>query len=915
MAPKSDNLPFVGRQAELQKFREMLDSRDTPWLMWVIGPAGQGKSKFLEECLDECRNRKLTNSEIIDFFSDNLRTRVGILRELAIRFSVNDKALQTSIKAYENEVRRGENADEAVVNHALNEIEDNLVNALRRIRRIPIVLLVDTIEEMAEGLGDWFFEKLLPKLHPNICVVAGGRNIPLSQSSIKRLLGPKPHYLKLKPLSDKDVKSYLYRMEVALSGDAFKMFYRLTYREKGDSQPLLVGLAAKALKDDVFKEDDLLKITPKEFEEQLVLEPHRSDTPENFVILHLAHAYHGYTPNMLSHVYSLEKLGSKTYEQFLKGLKKFPYIKQYSETGITRLHDYVRERIVIGRWKIEDPDFAYRASLSSGLAAYFEKRIELIKAKKDATGNINELDALQLQRLYHLLFADRERAYGLLWDLLDVSWHAYKFDYMNSLLDMAHNVNEILKTTNKRMFDEVLESLEYAARAWMTLETFDTEKTIALCDKVLNDKAGVRRLKLTALVAKATALGRKGEYDKPIEMLREAFADYEDLLAIARAAENDDVEARASLHTEHGISTVHGILPERYLILNTIGVFLRRKGQFDLAKQEFEKSFDLSHAEGDIRWQASAATQIGTSVRYEGDIAAAYDRIYQGLALRRKLNQKGQIAFSLQALGMLQRDDGKERDARKNLNEALVLWQSLKAEGYYASVYRNLGWVEYLDQNYDAAEKYYQQAEGIYSKLNQNREISNLRYKQGMLWLQKGLRSREPARTKNLKSTSDIFTESIRLGRSTFEYLYVVLSLVGLARLALVQGKYKDISKLEEQIKQFEQEGYHFEPAYADLEEVLGMVAERKSSQGSKINYNLFDEATDHYCKMFVYLARFSSTRYRQRREFLREWLPSLADDLRHRACKRLIECWKSHPDLAENHPGFIATVKAMDDL
>src|SRR5688572_11620756 len=126
MMPNSYDLPFVGRESERQKFRDMLEAQDAPWLMWVIGPAGQGKSRFLETCLDECTARGLTHSGIVDFFSDNLRTRVGILRDLALRFKVKDKALQTSIKLYENEVKKGESADGAAVNHALSEIEDNL---------------------------------------------------------------------------------------------------------------------------------------------------------------------------------------------------------------------------------------------------------------------------------------------------------------------------------------------------------------------------------------------------------------------------------------------------------------------------------------------------------------------------------------------------------------------------------------------------------------------------------------------------------------------------------------------------------------------------------------------------------------------------------------------------------------------
>ena len=84
--------------------------------------------------------------------------------------------------------------------------------------------------------------------------------------------------------------------------------------------------------------------------------------------------------------------------------------------------------------------------------------------------------------------------------------------------------------------------------------------------------------------------------------------------------------------------------------------------------------------------------QAGIAYRAEGQMAQAHDRIYQGLALRKKNGQRGREAFSINALGMLQRDEGHLDKARVSFNEAYNIWKTLRAEVDMAFVSRNLGW-------------------------------------------------------------------------------------------------------------------------------------------------------------------------------------------------------------------------------
>jgi len=914
MATKSDSLPFVGRLDELRKFHEMLESRDVPWLMWVVGPAGQGKSKFLEACLEECEERKIRHSGIVDFFNDGLRTRWGVLSELAKRFKVEDDlGYKNAFSQYQTEVTKGDLADADVLQFSLNQIEDALINAIRPKRSgKPRVIIVDTVEEIVESLGQWFFEKFLTKLYPHFVVVAGGRKVPTVGEDTSVWKGKPPYLCTLTGFSLENVRQYL-QEDGLLTDEMQGCLTKLHQLTERGGQALLVALACLALRENRLTPKDLSNISESDFLKKLVIDPHSEKIFENFVILELAHVYHGYTPETLKISHTLGQLEAKSYESFLEKLVRFPYIKYHEDTGATRLHDYFRERLTEDLWTVNDPEIKTRIDISHHLANYFEEKIQ--KHTNNGASESPELDTLRHQWLYHLLFSDRERAYGELWELMDTSWHAYKYDYMDSLLNMAQDVNKALSLVGK--FDIILDRLEKSARVWMGLEIFwDAERTIKIADEVLEDSGGVRRLELTAKVAKATALGRLGKYDEGVIMLREAYQGYNDLLQVAQKAETGDKSAIETMRSEHGIATVHGILPERYLILNTIGVLLRNRGYFDEALKEFEQSYELSHAEGDKTWQASAVTQIGTVLRYKGEYALAYDSIHRGLALRKKAGQRGREAFSINALGMLQRDDGQLDKARDSFNEALNIWKSLRAEIDMASAMRNLGWIDYKEGKYELAEQHYDQANEIYLRKGLSRELSNLRQKQGALWIAKaGVSKNKVERLRCLEKAEILLQEGLKLGDEHNQPLYCALSLVDLCKVSELREEYEKIPQWEKRLRKYEKEGFHFEPTYADLEEILGKISERESIKDGDAHNKLFDDATDHYCQMFVYLARYFPIKYRQKREFLRQWLPSLPDKLRHRACKRLIECWQSHPGLAKDHPGFVRTVQAMEDL
>lgn len=263
-------------------------------------------------------------------------------------------------------------------------------------------------------------------------------------------------------------------------------------------------------------------------------------------------------------------------------------------------------------------------------------------------------------------------------------------------------------------------------------------------------------------------------------------------------------------------------------------------------------------------------------------------------------------------------DDGRLREARESFSEALTIWRELEAVRDLASCLVNIGWVDYLDSQYDQAEHNFEEAHDIYQALSLRRELPDLHYKQGMLKVAQAKEVGDlPERTDYLLQAEGYFQAGIEIGRTHQEMLPITLCLIGLCRIAEMRGEYDRISVWAEEIKQFKEQGYRFDPVYAELEQVLGDVAfQQAPQQAEQWDIQLFDQATDHYCQMFLYLVRHSPHLYRRQREFLRRWLLQLPQIWLQRAAERLIDCWEQQPDnLAINHPGFIRTIKLISGL
>ena len=160
---------FVGREAELQVFRRMLDSpHKEKRVLYVSGPGGNGKTVLLKTMINEAKNKDniLVVEELIDFHSTDYRHIDGIqnkIVEVIDHFTSIQKNFGDVFLEYKSP--KGDTSE--TFHRCLQKfcLEHSLV------------LAFDTLERLGQVASDWLFRADIGGLQvPGlICIVAGRR--------------------------------------------------------------------------------------------------------------------------------------------------------------------------------------------------------------------------------------------------------------------------------------------------------------------------------------------------------------------------------------------------------------------------------------------------------------------------------------------------------------------------------------------------------------------------------------------------------------------------------------------------------------------------------------------------------------------------------------------------------------------
>lgn len=917
----SQTKPLVlGRRAERQTIRALVESQDSPWLLWITAPAGSGKSRLLEAAMDDFGTADYLSSGLFDFFTDGLRTRDGILVNLAQRFEVYEGRFAAEKEAYDRAIRTNDSLARVF---ALRQMEAELIAALKdRFARVKRGLIfADTVELVARSsVGNWFFADFLPRLSPNVAVIAAGRQLPEKAHLDLSESGDAAPPMVLGGLNKSDIGDLL---EARLPGqfdapadpDFIDHCHSITDGDEG-GQALLIDMIANRINEEsspklgeTLSRHEVMSFTSEQLREQLVDATMRLDSEEGNIILWMTHADHGFDEAMLRHLRSAEDLGTDNYEGFLNSLKPLPCIRFHDDTGVVRVHDYFRDRARDNVWLDQDPDYFTRSEISSKLATYFADKLAALPEDSFSP----ERDRLTQQWLYHLLFANRQQGYAASWKALGEAWHIGRTDFMHDMLEMMSRVNEMVPTRSGE--PQVLRRIIEAVEARMlSNDSSAREKVVELADNVIGDDLIPDRIRYSAMTSKGIALGGTKETAEANESLSAALAGLSDLFEMERATHDGNAKARELWDQELGLVDSEDLRQERYRILNTMGVNERLRGFYDKALELFKESYLLSLMEGDMFWNAAAASQIGTVLRYQGKIPDAIDWLRKGLSLREQLGLASQVGHSMHAYGQLYRDTGNLQKARQSFQEELSIFNEIDWSPGIARALTELGWVETLSGNFDRAEECFQKA----SELNINDIKPSLSEKYGRMLLSKAMESDVPTERESLlDQAQQVLRQGVEISGDMDRQLYAVLCMAALVRIAHMRGDDNALDQWAKEISLLRDEGYHFDWAFAEMEEVYfkRLFSQAHRPDGS-LDDNIVREAAEHFLRMFAHLAKHSPIQYREKREDLGEWLNSLPQSLREDVGLWLIHAWREQPDeLAERHPGLIRTVKIACDF
>lgn len=227
---------LVGRKRELAGVEAALDARGTPYLLYICGPGGIGKTRFVEEVLSGCSHRPgfRVAAEIVDLYHTRTHTVEGLTRELK-RVLARDRG---EFQRFEKDYNRlqglfmtGVPTDVDIHEQRLR-VGDAFIADLKDLaRKHRVVLALDTAERLlpqadptAEPLGlgqeyphvwAWLMERFLPALVEiqDIVVLLAGRPDPaLVLKDIQGIAGLEGEAVTLQGLDEGEVEAYVEEM-------------------------------------------------------------------------------------------------------------------------------------------------------------------------------------------------------------------------------------------------------------------------------------------------------------------------------------------------------------------------------------------------------------------------------------------------------------------------------------------------------------------------------------------------------------------------------------------------------------------------------------------------------------------------------------------------------------------------------
>lgn len=664
--PTQSKSLFVGRQAEMEFFDQVLRGDRPEWMIHLRADGGAGKTRLLQKFREHVLRQEpfFVATELIDFYNTEFQTEIGLLAEMARQlgnehFATFADMLEEFQEIAKRQPEPGERQD------ALNRLTDAFVADYEALLEgsTRMLLLFDTTEQLHHA-APYLLDTLLPRLHQletdqedsaalthpakTIAVLAGRRPLPARELSGQLVT------LELPALTLAEMRSFFEegRLDVFANESEAETLY-----ERTGGRPLWIALSYDWLANEIGTLHELLSLE-EPFGLKLVGWLHRLHTEEKQAILYTSLAWRRMEPGLLA---TLLGTSSEHATEIIVGLSRFSFVKYRPpyETfrGAFQLHDAMRDLVNEHIWTQEGSET--RTLLLAQVLQWYETRLgksELWQGK--ALPETDEEQALVAEWLYYLAQIDVNRAFRTHGRLFRNASHTMQLEFCDIL-------NQELRAFEDKL--DVYQQDELRFRQALTLFRREDYKAASEIWHSLLRRADfaptTRATTLTLLVELEAYSAHKHDL---FEHAAEAEKLYHELLE-----QTTDEAERDRWNRELG------------QLYNNWGYAHRVKGNWEQSLTYYDKALRFPGYDKNI---ARTLNNMGYIYFLQGDPVLGKSYVGQSLQIRKHLQIPAELGYSYITMGQFMEFDGR-------LNDAVELYVKAENEFDAAHSERGLGMV------------------------------------------------------------------------------------------------------------------------------------------------------------------------------------------------------------------------------
>jgi hypothetical protein len=894
----------IARASDEQRFLDMIEGRLTPTRgINIFGAPGIGKS-FLLKRYKELAFTKNYPVVYIDLHYSSNRQRSVFLREITQISGFHDSTIENIIQTLVHsgyEVPTGTSPQDDA-NYYLVEAVKRVAAKLssRKKKGKNPVILIDTFDNnpSINELAPWLFTGLIQELIDVCYFVVAGRKSLEGEPYIPSELAKRFEWISLARFRNKDVQQLINLSDITGRTVDRKTTNNIIRLSKGNPlvvQWVLFYLYKFAREEDV---NDLIQVTNIEsalekIARYLVNNP---GTSGNYAILKAlrtaAHFGAHFNFELFKAAVPENQLGGRSHKEIFEELSAYFYVRGESDSWT--LHDQIREwmrRAFQERMSVNE----FIVSSQRAIEKYYDPKIQKLSSNTHRTLEEQlELDELEAQRFYHLIYIEAQPGYKpanyhkKLWTFLEDLKKQFRLDQMAQVIQFGL---EAQSWKFKAREDYLLTQILNTAQAWLHFYHVDYLQVEKYARAVLSDTPTPRLLKATALVILALLPATNPKHVLE-NYLRPALSIYQEIL--------NEINLN-KLPPDGFLNSAEEIYPKIHQVLMTMGrLHTIHCIALEAGERIIQEAYEISVKDAwfQPRYAATALNSMAQIERCAGQLDIAKSNVLRAITIYEAQSENPKSEFYLgyffETLGLIYKEADEFEYALKAFRDAKDIYTNIPGsmDSYKYVVEMEIGEIQLFLRNYKEARITLNRAYEYFKARKSFHPYSYLSVlnKQGRYYT--AMRKFAMARK--------FFQEQKSYARQTGHDLWYYWANQYLAELDYVENIPVDKMGLKALLHEFEPKG-DFGPAIWETRLLLSNLADNE------------DERFTHLAEGLAYLAPKWRDLFGKKFSVLVKTLLELTPfEHRVRQIQRLNEFWENKFDGDDPAPKFRQTCKIL---